>query len=443
MLTEINIDALVGPTHHYGGLGVGNIASQEHAYRESNPRAAALEGLEKASLLASLGVPQFIFLPPRRPRLQWLQQLGFEGPLPEQLQAALQTAPHILSAAFSSAFMWAANSATVSAATDTRDGRPHATPANLLSSWHRGGEAQERTNSLRSLLAPSGGRVHSPLPSIVPLRDEGAANHMRLCDRSGRPGLNVFVYGDAGESPRSLAGFFPRQTRAACEAIARQHQLSPETTFFLAQHPQAIAAGVFHNDVIATSHEHLLLYHELAFLDAEPELQRLQQTFEKTMGKPLLRIEVSQRELPLPDAVRSYLFNSQIVTPGRAPAGSQSPQMAWVCPAQCRRIEAARQVIERLLNDPSIPLEQVHYISLDQSMAGGGGPACLRLRLPLASTDIAALPLRLDDALEQRLREAIERWYPTRLHLADFGDSQQVEALLAIPDQLQRLARAN
>ena len=43
--TEANFDGLVGPTHNYAGLAVGNLASQSHQAQASNPREAALQGL--------------------------------------------------------------------------------------------------------------------------------------------------------------------------------------------------------------------------------------------------------------------------------------------------------------------------------------------------------------------------------------------------------------
>ncbi len=227
MLIEANIDALVGPTHHYGGLGVGNVASLEHAGQVSNPREAALEGLQKASLIAGLGVPQFVWLPPIRPRFDLLENLGYhiQTSTPGQLQQALERirheSPRALSAAFSSAFMWAANAGTFSPAFDTNDGQNHFTPANLISSWHRGFEAEERAADLNKMFAPPASCVmHAPLAPILPLRDEGAANHMRLCAPAGGVGFNVFVYG-AQEGQSSASTLFPRQTLAACEAIAQ------------------------------------------------------------------------------------------------------------------------------------------------------------------------------------------------------------------------------
>lgn len=441
MFTEINIDALVGPTHHFGGLGVGNVASQQHAYRTSRPREAALEGLRKAALIASLGVPQYLFLPPTRPRLTWLQQLGLGVDSSEQLSAALHTAPQAFSAAFSSAFMWAANMATVSAACDCRDHRLHITPANLISSWHRAGEAAERVVELNRLLdSRDNCTIHPPLSPIVPLRDEGAANHMRLCDATGKIGFDIFVYGDASELDSHDWKFLPRQTLAACQAIARRHQLAPQRTFFLQQHPTAISAGVFHNDVIATSHRSLLIHHELAFHDAEQQLQRLGESFRQATGTALHRLEIPSSELPLDEAVRSYFFNSQIVTPSASATSGQTPRMVLISPQQCSEIASTRRLIERLIASSDNPIEEVHYVSLEQSMAGGGGPACLRLRVPLAQGEIERLPsrLRLDLRLEERLAAAIERWYPERLELADLCNLAYARELSQVSINLQK-----
>lgn len=423
-MTEINIDALVGPTHHYGGLGVGNLASQAHAYQPSRPRDAALEGLRKAQLIAKLGVPQFLFLPPARPRWDLLRSLGFAGDSRQQLELALHTAPHVLSAAFSSAFMWAANSATVSAACDTADQRLHITPANLISSWHRASEAIERGLDLHDMFAESvSSCLHAPLAAIVPLRDEGAANHMRLSDPSGQIGYNLFVYGDDQEQD-TQSQFPARQTQAACAAIARRHLLGPERTFFLQQHPHALAAGVFHNDVIATSHQNLFIHHEFAFANAETILSTLEDSFEHCTGAKLIRIPVSAQELSLQDAVRSYFFNSQIVSPPRDQGTLDRPQMVLICPEQCQQFDSARLLIQRLIADADCPIEAVHFVSLGQSMANGGGPACLRLRVPVRVSQVEHLPqqLRVNNRLVDRLTQAIESWYPETLELRDFCD---------------------
>ena len=67
---EANIDSLVGPTHFFGGLSEGNIASQDSQYHVSHPKQAALEGLEKMKQLYDLGIKQLIFPPHERPFLK-------------------------------------------------------------------------------------------------------------------------------------------------------------------------------------------------------------------------------------------------------------------------------------------------------------------------------------------------------------------------------------
>ena len=53
---EINFDGLIGPTHNYGGLSKGNVASQKNIDQVSNPRMAALQGLQKMELLLDEGI---------------------------------------------------------------------------------------------------------------------------------------------------------------------------------------------------------------------------------------------------------------------------------------------------------------------------------------------------------------------------------------------------
>jgi succinylarginine dihydrolase len=61
---EWQFDGLVGPTHNYAGLAMGNLAAQKNAGAASNPRVAALQGLAKMQVVHNLGVGQ-AFLPAR------------------------------------------------------------------------------------------------------------------------------------------------------------------------------------------------------------------------------------------------------------------------------------------------------------------------------------------------------------------------------------------
>src|SRR3546814_18973980 len=78
-LTEINFDGIVGPSHNYAGLSLGNLAASRHGGQTSRPRAAALEGLAKMRANLSLGLTQGLLLPHDRPDEHWLAQLGYLG----------------------------------------------------------------------------------------------------------------------------------------------------------------------------------------------------------------------------------------------------------------------------------------------------------------------------------------------------------------------------
>ena len=77
--TEYNIDGLIGPTHFFGGLGHGNVASQQSAGNVSYPKAAALQGLEKMKQVAGLGIGQLVMPPHPRPAIGFLNALGYAG----------------------------------------------------------------------------------------------------------------------------------------------------------------------------------------------------------------------------------------------------------------------------------------------------------------------------------------------------------------------------
>ena len=225
---EMNFDGLVGPTHNYAGLSRGNIASARHKGRVSNPRAAALQGLDKMERLIGLGIPQGVLPPHDGPRVRFLRTLGFAGSDAQVLERAFMANPALIANVSSASSMWTANAATVSPAPDTRDGKTHFTPANLVSMPHRAMEPEQTARALRMIF---GDRqhftVHDPLPANPLLGDEGAANHSRLCQGHGDEGLEIFVYGRAALNPQDDDPAFPaRQTLESCHALASRHELS-------------------------------------------------------------------------------------------------------------------------------------------------------------------------------------------------------------------------
>jgi len=425
-LLECQFDSLVGLTHNYAGLSYGNVASQTHGASPANPRMAARQGLAKMRAVAALGIPQAILPPLPRPCVDWLRRMGFEGEDRDVIRAAASQDPVLLAAASSASSMWAANAATVSPACDTADGRLHLTPANLASSLHRSLESEQMTRLLRQIFADAAlFQVHEPLPSAVALTDEGAANHIRLAPEFGAPGLEVFVYGRHALDPQAPhpVRYPARQTLQACQAVARRHRLDPRRTLFIQQHPDAIDAGVFHNDVISVGHLNLLLTHSAAFLEQEARLQQLQACYRACFQQDLAIIEIPATCLPLYDAVSSYLFNSQLVS------GANGTKVL-ICPQECRENPAAYHAIQQILageyTSGSRPIQEAVFLDLRQSMNNGGGPACLRLRVVLSGRQREAVRGRiwLDDSLFHDLEDWISKFYPERLLPADLGDPE-------------------
>ncbi len=417
---EINIDGMIGPSHHFGGLGVGNIASLASRNQVSNPREAALEGLAKMELVAGMGIPQFYLPPPERPNWRWLESLGFSGDRRDDLKRCFDEAPCLLSAAYSSAFMWTANAATVSPSSDTLDGRFHIVPANLCSNLHRGQEAAERRDQLRDMFGTlSDAQIHEPLPSVFALRDEGAANHMRLCSRNGKKAIHVFVYGPSVYGPTNdpqRTKFIPRQSELAARRVACLLKLRDEDCVFVQQTARAINAGVFHNDVIAMSNGNMMIYHEHAFENSVQGVETIRQRFNAKTDDNFVGIRVSDSELPLEEAVRTYLFNSQLLSVDLG-------LMELISPSRCFESPAVSALIQRWVQDESNPIRRVRYLSLDQSMKNGGGPACLRLRTMLTVDQLSLLGdrFRVTDKLITRLRSEVMQRYPANLSLSDLA----------------------
>jgi succinylarginine dihydrolase len=428
-LRELNFDGLVGPTHNYGGLSIGNVASMAHEGAVSSPRKAALEGLAKMRFVHELGVGQGILPPHERPSLSTLRKLGFAGRDEEILARAAEQSEILVRLVSSASSMWTANAATVAPSCDTEDGRLHVTPANLRELFHRAIEAETTERVFRTVFADAQRFVvHRPLPGGLQFADEGAANHTRLS--SGEGALHVFAWGRSSLGGPSPTRRFPaRQTREASEAIARLHRLLPERTLFVQQHPQGIDAGAFHTDVLAVGTGGFLMLHELAFVDVAGVIARLRER----LGTAL-RVELaSEADLPVADAVASYAFNSQLVTKGDG-------ALVLLAPEESRENAKARAFLERVA--ASCPeLERVEYLGLRQSMQNGGGPACLRLRLPLTDTEVAALGGRVlfSQALYDELVAWVGRHYRDRLVPKDLLDPSLARESFTALDELTRI----
>jgi succinylarginine dihydrolase len=398
-MREINFDGIVGPSHNYAGLSPGNLAATKNAGKVSHPRAAALQGIAKMRANLALGLVQGVLPPHSRPDDRWL------GSLHQTYAAA---APHLRAQALSASAMWAANAATVSPAADTADGRCHLTVANLLTMPHRSHEWPETLAQLRLAFAQDAFVVHGPIPA--PFGDEGAANHMRLAPAHDAPGIEIFVYGERGNP------FPARQQREASEAVARAHGLDPARTLFVRQSDAAIAAGAFHNDVVAVANGPVLFTHEQAFADRDgfhADLRRLLPEVEI--------VEIPASRVSLADAVASYLFNAQLVsTPGDG--------MTLIVPGETRAHAGVWSWLGETIGGNG-PIRRTQVVDVRESMANGGGPACLRLRV-VADPMTVDPRFLVDGARLDRLAATIESHWPEAIAPEAIGDPALIERIV-------------
>lgn len=427
---EVNFDGLVGPTHHYAGLGVGNIASQKNRALPANPKLAALQGLEKMNYLASMGIKQAVLPPLYKPDLQWLRDLGFTGSDKQVVSQVAGENRSLLSASYSASSMWTANAATVTPSIDTLNKKVHITPANLSSQMHRSMEAIHTRALLKQVFPEPFFIHHNPLPAGPDFSDEGAANHIRLATTHFGKGLNIFVYGKGSEKLPNEKKYEPRQTLEASKAIARLHQLSPEATVFAQQKQTAIDAGVFHNDVISVGNENFFFCHEMAFENQSQVLDEIREKFSRQGNGGLKILEVKEKVISLKDAVSSYLFNSQIIT---KPNGD----FLFLAAEECQKNPKTQKYLSQLIQK-DLGIKEIVYLNLKQSMRNGGGPACLRLRVILTPDEWLRVQesVKWTDKLYRTLKKYIEKNYRERLVISQLADPKFMQEIFKINNQL-------
>ncbi|MEO9702275.1 N-succinylarginine dihydrolase, partial [Marinobacter alexandrii] len=258
--------------------------------------------------------------------------------------------------------------------------------------------------------------------------DEGAANHTRLCGGYGEAGVELFVYGQVAFNDQAPAPkkYPARQTLEASQAIARLHGLDGQHTVFAQQNPNAIDAGVFHNDVIAVGNGNTLFYHDMAFLEEERVLADIRS---RLTGAELEAVRVSSEEVPIEDAVASYLFNSQLLN---TPDG-----MMLAVPGECREVASVSRYLDALVQSGG-PITSVEVFDVKQSMRNGGGPACLRLRVVLSDEELKAMHrgVLLTDDLYERLTAWVKAHYRDRLSQADLADPMLLQEVRKALDEL-------
>ncbi len=431
---EANFDGLVGPTHNYAGLSIGNVASLNNAKNTSSPKQAALQGLQKMKALSDLGMIQGVLAPQERPDVYTLRRLGFSGSDAEVISKAAKQAPAVLRAVCSASSMWTANAATISPSKDTADGKIHFTPANLTNKFHRSLEPETTGRILQAMFNNEQHFAHhTHLPDNDHFGDEGAANHTRLCADYGQQGVELFVFGRyAFDYNKPAPKNFPaRHTFEACEAVSRLHGLNDDHVVYLQQSPEVIDQGVFHNDVIAVGNQNVLFFHQQAFVDSQAKLAEIQRKFGDST--PLHFIEVLDHEVSVQEAIQTYLFNTQVIT---LPSG----EMAIIAPTECRDHPRVSAYLAELTGRGT-PIKHVHYYDVKQSMRNGGGPACLRLRVAMSQAEHEAVNPRvlLNDQLFNELNQWVHTHYRDSISEADLADPQLLIESRTALDQLTQI----
>ena len=305
--------------------------------------------------LADAGFPQAVIPPHERPFIPVLRQLGFSGSDEQVLEKVARQAPHWLSSVSSASPMWVANAATIAPSADTLDGKVHLTVANLNNKFHRSLEAPVTESLLKAIFNDEKKfSVHSALPQVALLGDEGAANHNRL------------------------GGHY-----------------------------------VFHNDVIAVSNRQVLFCHQQAFARQSQLLANL-----RARVSGFMAIEVPTAQVSVSDAVSTYLFNSQLLS-------RDDGSMMLVLPQECREHAGVWCYLNELLAADN-PISSLKVFDLRESMANGGGPACLRLRVVLTEEERRAVnpAVMMNDTLFNALNDWVDRYYRDRLTAADLADPQ-------------------
>lgn len=429
MAREANFDGLIGPTHNYAGLSDGNLASSQNAGKVSYPRAAALQGLQKMKYLHDAGMWQGVLPPQQRPFFPALRALGFSGSDKVIYENVWKQAPRLAKNMLSASSMWAANAATISPSIDCGDGYLHITPANLLTMLHRSVEHEQTARALKNAFPFA--IVHEALPMQALFSDEGAANHVRLCGSRGDQGVELFVYGRDGFG-LNKTNYPARQTLQAAKAVTRRHHLREERTVFARQSERAINAGAFHNDVVCVGTLDTLFYHEHAFAETQQMQADITKAAEGLFDPKF--IEVPADEVPLADAISSYLFNSMLV---KIP---QTDGLTLISPLETQESQTARQYCERLISGNG-PISNVTYLDVRQSMQNGGGPACLRLRVCLKTEEWAKVRPGhiLTDSLFVTLTDWVHKHYRESLSPQDLPDPLFIQENLNALDELTQI----
>ena len=115
--------------------------------------------------------------------------------------------------------------------------------------------------------------------------------------------------------------------------------------------------------------------------------------------------------------------------------------MALIAPSECEQHPAIKSMINDLIADPKNYISEVHFLDLKQSMRNGGGPACLRLRVPINEHELSSMHqgILVNDALLDRLDTWVNKHYRSQLHADDLADPSLINECFTALDELTSL----
>ena len=428
----VNAVGLPGPTTNQGIAAKGNSASEKNYNQDAYPKKAALQVLDAMWELYQRGVTQIVLPPHQRPCTRLLKSLGFTV---NDMARIAKEEPNLLPIIYSGNHVFAANAATVT----KKGNKTHISIANMHANPHRGAsEGKDNFEIFQQIFRGPNFIVHEPLPSHTTWGDEGEANHLQL----GK--LNVFVYGKETLHDGKFEDTFPlaRQSLEASRAIARRHQLNDNEVIFVQQTNHSIERGAFHADVVSvcanTKNQTVLLIHQdaIGFNDKK----KIVEAFNKlTPERELVIINVNLMDLTIEEAVETYLFNSRLDV---LPDGS----ILMVAPEETKIHPRASALVQKIINDSANPINSVCYVDVKESMRNGGGPACLRLPIPMSEDDLKRIKLGranvlFTEELYNELKEAVNKYYPERIRPQDLSNPKLAKHATQALEEIQEIMK--
>jgi succinylarginine dihydrolase len=153
----------------------------------------------------------------------------------------------------------------------------------------------------------------------------------------------------------------------------------------------------------------VLFTHEAAFADPDGAYAAI-----RSMLPEAEIVVVPGSAVSLAEAIKSYLFNAQLLTLPDGDMGLVIPTEAWDMPG-------VRAWLDTMVASNG-PIRRVLPVDVRQSMANGGGPACLRLRVVADPATVDARFL-LDPARIDALAKVVASTWPEQIDPADLGSA--------------------